>query len=264
MHECSFVNTKIVGLFPAGGKATRLSPLPCSKEIFPIGFLPSGSIGGRRPKVAGHYLLEKMRLAGAELAYIVLRHGKWDIPQYFSDGSIIGMRLAYVLINSTQGVPFTLDQAYPFTRDANVLFGFPDILFQPEDAFTRLLQHQSETGAELVLGLFPAHHAHKVDMVELDSEGRITKIVIKPNQTNLLYTWLIAVWTPVFTRFLHEFVTNHPSSTKSSDEHEIYFGHVITAAISDDVPMEWVIFEDGWYLDIGTPEDMAQACRLLS
>jgi glucose-1-phosphate thymidylyltransferase len=255
--------TKVVGLFPAGGKGKRISPLPCSKEIFPLGFLPQGSSGDRRPKVAGHYLLEKMLLAGAESAYILLRRGKWDIPQYFADGSMLGMPLAYVTVESSRGVPFTLDLAYPFVRDADVLFGFPDILFQPEDAFAQLLNRMSETGAELVLGLFPAHQAHKVDMVELDSKGRITTIVIKPERTNLLYTWLIAAWKPAFTRFLHEFVTKHSSSTESS-EHELYFGHVITAAIADAVPMEKVIFEDGWYLDIGTPEDLAQACRLLS
>lgn len=28
----------MVGLIPAAGNATRLQPLPCSKEIFPVGF----------------------------------------------------------------------------------------------------------------------------------------------------------------------------------------------------------------------------------
>jgi glucose-1-phosphate thymidylyltransferase len=263
MHE-QRCGTKVVGLFPAGGKAKRISPLPCSKEIFPLGFLPPGSSGDRRPKVAGHYLLEKMLFAGAELAYILLRMGKWDIPQYFAGGSLVGMPLAYVTVESSRGVPFTLDLAYPFIHDADVLFGFPDILFQPEDAFVRLLNRLSETDAELVLGLFPAHQPHKVDMVELDSKGRITKIVIKPSLTNLLYTWLIAAWKPAFTMFLHEFVTNHHGRIEESDDHETYFGHVITAAIADDVPIDKVIFEDGWYLDIGSPEDLAQACRLLS
>ncbi len=28
----------VIGLIPAGGQAKRLSPLPCSKELYPIGF----------------------------------------------------------------------------------------------------------------------------------------------------------------------------------------------------------------------------------
>ncbi len=30
--------SEVIGLIPAGGQAKRLSPLPCSKELYPIGF----------------------------------------------------------------------------------------------------------------------------------------------------------------------------------------------------------------------------------
>jgi hypothetical protein len=30
---------EVVGLVPAGGLGTRTSPLPCSKELYPIGFM---------------------------------------------------------------------------------------------------------------------------------------------------------------------------------------------------------------------------------
>ena len=90
-----------------------------------------------RPKVVSHYLLEKMRLAGIQEVYIVLRPGKWDIPAYFGDGSALGMHLAYLILGVPFGVPFTLDQAYPFVRNATVAFGFPDMLFDPEDGFIK-------------------------------------------------------------------------------------------------------------------------------
>ncbi|MEO1560926.1 MAG: dTDP-glucose pyrophosphorylase, partial [Cyanobacteria bacterium J06632_19] len=31
-------NIPVIGLIPAGGKATRISPLPLSKELYPVGF----------------------------------------------------------------------------------------------------------------------------------------------------------------------------------------------------------------------------------
>ena len=74
---------EIVGIIPAAGKATRVSPLPCSKEIFPIGFSNMEDAQVIRPKPVGQYLLEHFRRAGAKRAYIVLRKGKWDIPEYF-------------------------------------------------------------------------------------------------------------------------------------------------------------------------------------
>lgn len=185
---------KIIGLIPTAGRATRLGPLPCSKEIYPIGFRPGGQ--GLKPKAAGHYLLEKMRRAGIEQAYIVLRAGKWDIPAYFRDGAEAGMRLGYVVVDETDGVPYTLDHAYPFVQDAVVALGFPDILFSADDAFVRLRERQERTGADIVLGLFPGDQPHKTDMVELDARGTVRRILIKPGRTDLKYTWGIALWTP--------------------------------------------------------------------
>ena len=52
----------VVGLIPAAGRAERLGPLPCSKELLPIGFRETPR--GPAPKVAGHYLLERFRAAG--------------------------------------------------------------------------------------------------------------------------------------------------------------------------------------------------------
>jgi glucose-1-phosphate thymidylyltransferase len=59
-------------------------------------------------------------------------------------------------------------------------FGFPDIIFQPEDAFVQLLARQASTKAGIVLGLFPTDQPQKVDMVDLDDDGRIRLIEIKP------------------------------------------------------------------------------------
>ena len=145
----------VIGLIPAAGQAKRISPLPCSKELYPVGFWRSRDEKNARPKVACHYLLEKMRSAGITRAYIVLRQGKWDIPAYLQDGAIADMHLAYLMLGLPYGVPYTLDQAYPFVRDEIIAFGFPDILFRPDSAFSRLLSHQDSGQADVTLGLFP-------------------------------------------------------------------------------------------------------------
>jgi glucose-1-phosphate thymidylyltransferase len=259
---------EIIGLVPAGGKAARLAPLPCSKELYPVGFRPVGESGALRPKVVCHYLLERMRLANISKAYIILREGKWDIPAYFKDGKILDMHLAYLMMDLPFGVPYTLDQAYPFIRDAIVVFGFPDNIFQPDDAFVHLLTRQSESCADIVLGLFPTHQPHKVDMVDLDPDGQICGIHIKPEKTNLRYTWLIAVWTPEFTRFMHEYVatlqkrknTRNEGANVEEDQ-ELFVGNVIQAAIHKDIQIDTVVFPNGEYLDIGSPEDIVKAIQ---
>ena len=52
--------TDIVGLIPAAGRGKRIAPLPCSKELYPIGFRPDEH-GDLRPEVASAHLLDKFR-----------------------------------------------------------------------------------------------------------------------------------------------------------------------------------------------------------
>ena len=206
-----------------------------------------------------------MRLAGAQKAYIVIRDGKWDIPSFFGDGHRLDMHLAYLMMRLPFGVPYTLDQAYPFLRKSMVLLGFPDILFQPDDAYVSLLEKQKLTEADIVLGLFPSEQPHKMDMVDRDESGRVKSITIKPAETQLKYTWMIAVWTPAFTRFMHDFVTALGQSTtlarETAEEREYFVGDVVQAAIDGGMSVETVVFPDSKCVDIGTPEDLLSAVR---
>jgi glucose-1-phosphate thymidylyltransferase len=265
---CNALRQDIIGLVPAGGKATRIAPIPCSKEIFPIGFGTIQDDSKLRPKAVAQYLLERIRHAGADRAYIILRSGKWDIPAYLGNGDLVGIRLGYLTTASTPGVPYTLDQAYPFIKRYRVAMGFPDILFEPEDAFVHLVNKQEQSNADIVLGLFPAAQSHKVDMVAINDDCKIREIQIKPTQTDLVYTWLIAVWSPRFTHFLHQNISNYArtntfnsTTAAASANNEIFMGHVIQDAINEGLTVDSVIFSDGFYVDIGTREDMIAAMK---
>ena len=254
---------EIVGLVPAAGRATRMGPLPYSKELFPIGF--NSADEGRRiwPKPVGQYLLEHFRRAGAERVFIVIRKGKWDIPEYFGDGEGLDLAIGYLLMNLPHGAPYTIDQAYSFVRDVTVLFGFPDILIEPEDAYPRMLSHLEATEADAVLGLFPTDQAHLCDPVELDEQGRIRQILIKPTHSDLRTTWTIAAWAPSFTRFLHEHLreVERQAAGATGSRAELYMGHVFMAAIESGLRVEGLPLPGAHYLDIGVPENLAQALR---
>ena len=64
---------EVIGLIPAAGRASRISPLPCSKELYPVGFRTVDNDKNHRPKVISHYLLEQMRVANVKKAYIIIR-----------------------------------------------------------------------------------------------------------------------------------------------------------------------------------------------
>ena len=255
---------QVIGLLPAGGKATRISPLPLSKELYPIGFRSLDGKSHIRPKVVSHYLLEKMHLAGIEQAYFILKPGKWDIPGYFGDGSIFSIHLGYLIMGLPFGVPFTLDQAYPFVKNAIVALGFPDILFQPNDAYVKLLERLEASNADVVLGLFPTEQPQKAGMVDFDDSGKVRSIVEKPQVSNLRYMWGIAVWTPNFSEFLHNYLQEIQRDNNLSSLPELPIGDVIQAAIAQGMNVEAEAFPQGTYLDIGTPDDLVRAVQEFS
>jgi glucose-1-phosphate thymidylyltransferase len=194
-----------------------------------------------------------MRLAGIRRAFLVIREGNWDIPAYYGDGiALLDMHLAYVVAFIPHGPPFSLDAAYPFVSESIVAMGFPDIVFRPEDAFKRLLIRQSRTQADLVLGLFRLAASSVDDRVEVDDEGRVVRCLVNQEFPHPAYSWIIAVWTPVFTRFMHEFLREYLESDKAPAQ-ELILGYVVRAAVDSGLIVQSVAFPDGRFLDIGTP-----------
>ena len=257
----------VVGLVPAAGRGNRIAPLPCSKELFPIGFRLDEESGEPRVRVASHHLFEKMRKAGVTTAYVILRDGKWDIPAYFGDGKIIGMDLAYLVVKDSRGAPDSLNRAFPFVKASPVAFGFPDILFGPDDVFERLFTRLAEGNTDAVLGLYPAHDCRVMDMLDIDSGGQVRAIVLKPSSTDLRYTWLCAVWTPLFTECMREFVASelpvedHEKIRRRSmdAQGDLPVGAVIAAAIERGLRIAGIAFPGESYIDIGTPDDLVRA-----
>ena len=253
----SLAPRSIVGLVPAAGRATRIRPLPCSKEILPVGLM---SHQPGQPRAVCEFILEAIRDAGAERAYLVLRDGKWDIPAYLGDGHALGLPLGYLLMRQPHGVPYTLNQAHPFVGDATVLLGFPDIVFKAEaPVFPRLLHTLDATGAAVALGLFPTERPEKGDMVDTDAEGRVRDIVIKSETTPLRQGWVVAAWTPVFTDFLRHYVREHDAqrAARNGTPDETHVGHALLAALDAGHDVRGVPIPDGRYIDIGTPDQLA-------
>jgi NDP-sugar pyrophosphorylase family protein len=260
---------EVVAVLPAAGRSLRLAPLPCSKEVLPVGFGPIPGIQGIRPKVVSHYLLECLRQAGVRKGYVVIRQGKWDIPAYWGDGEILGMDLAYMVIEGSSGPPDTIDRAYPFIKDKVVAFGFPDIIFRPCDVFAKLLARLDRPGVDVVLALFPAHDPKAMDMIDIDEDLRIRAIHLKPKTTRLRYAWLCAAWTPVFTEFLHQFLSGVKGGSgaglignrKIDPQGDIPVGLVLKKAVQAKLKVEGVVFPTGSYIDVGLPQHLVRAVK---
>jgi glucose-1-phosphate thymidylyltransferase len=255
----------IVGVIPAAGRATRLSPLPCSKELLTIGVHREPTAMRGRPKVVSEYLLEKMCAAGARRVYVVVRPGKFDIAEYYGDGSRLKLSIAYLMMGDPYGPPFSVAQAAPFLADETVVFGFPDILIQPEDALTRLVARLDATGADVVLGLFRAALDDPIDPVTFDADGRVRSLVTKeekpPRRPGDIGYMMIA-WQPPFTALLARetaALADRARTGAHGSSPDWPMGTVIAAAIRDGLHVNSVLLEDARFLDVGTPAGLAAA-----
>lgn len=254
-----------VGIMPAAGWARRSPAMPCSKEVFPLGVVPDDRHpSGARARLACDDLLRGFRRAGASRAVVVLRPGKWDIPGFLESGVAYELTLAYMTIADSPGVPWTVRAALPFVEGARVVFGFPDMAIKPVDALATVAERQQRTGADVVLGLFPAHRPELVDMVDTSPDGRVRDIVIKPTATDLHYTWLLACWSPTFSEFLARFVGQLDVGARpTTADEEIHFGDAVRAAVEEGYHVDGVAFGEGSYTDMGTPEQLVAAMRLV-
>ena len=224
-----------IGLIPAAGIAKRLGSLAFSKELLPISFKADKK--EPRLKAVSTYLLEKFQRAGVKKVFTVIRKGKWDIPNFYGDGSEIGIQLAYLIMTHPFGVPYTLDQAYSFVKTSKVFLGFPDVLFEPEDAFSVADAALAQKGADIMLGLYPVkdkRRMQRTDMVRFETQGRIKQIMVKPASTDLKCCWIFAIWKPDFTLFMHDYLKHDIAQRQNNSiQAEIHLGHVFQAAIEN-------------------------------
>ena len=69
----------------------------------------------------------------------------------------------------------------------------------------------------------------------------------------------MALWTPAFTEFLHEYLSSRQDS--SGRQQELTVGDVIQAAIDNRLRVNAIPVSEEPYLDIGTPIGLVKAVK---
>ena len=73
--------------------------------------------------------------------------------------------------------------------DDIALIGFPDTVWEPEDGFRRLVAVLTNERVEAALGLFRTPELTRSDVVELDDDGRVRAITVKPSEPRSELIW---------------------------------------------------------------------------
>lgn len=238
-----------IGLITAAGFATRLGQTSSSKEVLAVADI-AASDHAYCP--VSHYLLRHYKAAAIERVVVVTRSEKKDIAETL--GHNFGpVNIQYQLVEPTASVVHTIDSAYPAIADANIAFGFPDIIVNADSIYSQLFEQLNTGKASAVLGLFPCFKPEKFDMVSTDENNTVQRIDIKNADNLWSETWVCAVWAADFTQFLHQWVAQLDSDT------DAHLGQCFQAAIDSGMTLSSVRFPLGQVLDIGTPEDLKVA-----
>ena len=239
------------GIVPAAGAGTRLSLYRAPKELIQVGYRSAD--GQLLPKAAIEHVLTAMATGGADRAFVILSPAKWDLFRYLGSGEHLGLDLAYLCQETPLGMPHAIDLATPFLAGQTVSMGMPDTIVAPDDCFAQLFDFHEGTRADLSLGVFPTAEPQALAPVVIEpGSHRVLSIMDKPADPPAANTWGIAVWSPLFTELLHDYV----AGALRQPTGELLLSEVFADAITAGLRVHALAFEAGGFHDIGKPANV--------
>ena len=154
---------RVVGVLPAAGRAARLQPLVGSKELLEL---------AARPVL--DFAVERMRAGGAAEIRVVTRPDKGDVRTHAHE---LGLTVV-------EAEPQTLAEsiaigAEGLAPDDVVLIDLPDSVWEPVHGLAALVE-ALEPGTDAVLAVFRSTEPERGDVVEIDRDGEVHGVSVKP------------------------------------------------------------------------------------
>jgi glucose-1-phosphate thymidylyltransferase len=237
----------MLGIIPAAGAGSRIQPLAFSKELLPVGGRLDGTI--ERPRAVSEYLIERMRIAGAEKICFVIGVGKSDILEYYSQ--IEGVSVLFVVQPSPAGLCDAIFCAAPIVaREETVAIGLPDTIWFPENGLAALPNDQ------LSFLLFPVEHPEFFDVVVADEDGTVREIQVKQRDWRSHWVWGAFKMPGRVFHELHQLWLGR-------EKRDEYFGTLVNAWLARGGRARGVRAGES-YVDVGTLDGYRNAIRLLS
>jgi glucose-1-phosphate thymidylyltransferase len=163
-----------IGVIPAAGYATRLQPIQCSKEVYPV---------NGRPVI--DYLLERMWAACPDEIRVVTRADKTDVASHARE------RGAVVI----EAQPPSLADSFAIGVEGSaptdvILMGFPDSIWEPPDGYARIVG-LLDRGFDVALGLFKPREVdlRRFETVVAEDSGTVRRIDVKPTVPTSRWIW---------------------------------------------------------------------------
>lgn len=226
----------------AAGRGTRMGALTrdTPKPLLPLQGRP----------ILEHILLG-MRDAGIRRVLIVTGYLGEKIEHHFGDGAALELELEYRRQHTTDGTARALLLAQSCLEDP-FLMSWGDIVVERK-LYRDLVNEFQRRPCDLLMSVNPVDDPWRGAAVYFDDDGRVTRLVEKPVRGTSSTSWNNAgvfIGSPLLLKYAERL---QPSSR---GEYEL--PQAIAAMIDDGREVRaWRI--EGYWSDLGTPEDLAAA-----
>jgi glucose-1-phosphate thymidylyltransferase len=234
----------VKGLLLAGGHGTRLRPLTYTgnKHMLPI---------ANKPMIL--YGLEHLRNAGITEVAIILGPIKEGVVETLGNGSSYGMKITYIDQPEPKGLAHAVLISEEFMKgEPFVMYLGDNLLRQGVGEFVKRFKDKK---LNCVIGVCPVPEPSRFGVAELDSDGKLVRLVEKPRQSKSNLA-LIGVY--VFDSSIFDAARK----IKPSWRNELEITDAIQMLLHQGKNVE-VEHVSGWWKDTGLPEDLLEANQLV-
>jgi NDP-sugar pyrophosphorylase family protein len=217
----------------AGGKGTRLHPYSAllPKPLMPLGDMPILEL-----------LLRQMQRAGITEVLVAVNHLRHLIEAFFGDGRQFGLNIRYISEDKPLGTAGALGNMLE-ELDETFMVTNGDLLTSMDLA--AMARRHRETGADASIGVFQRENKIDFGLIEFDANNRLSAYREKPKT---LYYVSMGVYIlqreavrPIIKPNEYLDMPSLLLALRAAD-HDVRCFH-----------------DDGLWLDIGRPDDFAQA-----
>jgi UDP-N-acetylglucosamine diphosphorylase / glucose-1-phosphate thymidylyltransferase / UDP-N-acetylgalactosamine diphosphorylase / glucosamine-1-phosphate N-acetyltransferase / galactosamine-1-phosphate N-acetyltransferase len=231
----------------AAGKGTRLGAITKGKPKALV------EVGGR---ALIDHLRNGLAKAGVTHTVVVVSHFAEQVEAHLKNYPIPGQTARTVWQPVPQGTGQACRLAVPNLDDGPTWITYADILVEPSE-YVKMAQAFSADDCDLTLAVFKVDDPHQGAAVYTDSDRRIKKIIEKPKKgtstTNLNSAGIYIARPSLFP---------HLNALLPTERGEYELPDAISALIQTEGDARAYTL-DGWWADVGRPDDLDRMNQLL-
>lgn len=160
-----------IAVIQAGGKGTRMRELTHDEIPKPL-LLVNG-----KPMIEWQIL--QLKEYGIKEFVLITGHLGEKIEEYFSDGSKLGVSIAYIRESTPLGSAGALYYVKGYAKNKDVILVFGDVMFELD--WNRFLSFHERRNGVVTLLAHPNAHPYDSDLLIVDNDDRVTGIDSKNN-----------------------------------------------------------------------------------